>query len=117
MNHNELLLEKNNGVRIIRINRPKRKNAFSPNMYIKFAEILNNDAKDDSIVITIITGVGEYFSSGNDIIASASNNNIQEGLTKPVTKVTSNKSTYLLQQNHVEFSGTTTINKPPTRFQ
>lgn len=56
-----------NHVKTIKINRPERKNAVSSEMYEEIANILNKDATDDDILITIITGVGEYFSSGNDL--------------------------------------------------
>lgn len=56
-----------NGVRIIKFNRPQKKNAFSSQMYEAVTAILNNDAQDDSVVITILTGEGDYYSSGNDL--------------------------------------------------
>lgn len=56
-----------NGVRIIKLNRPQRKNAFTPQMYETVTNILNRDANDDSIVATILTGEGDYYSSGNDL--------------------------------------------------
>ncbi|CAH2002926.1 unnamed protein product [Acanthoscelides obtectus] len=55
------------GVRIIKLNRPGKKNAMSPAMYKQITELLNEDSTNDSIVITIITGNGDYFSSGNDM--------------------------------------------------
>ncbi|KAG5878618.1 hypothetical protein JTB14_019521 [Gonioctena quinquepunctata] len=58
------------GVKTIKFNRPDKKNAITQIMYRKLGNILNEDAKDDKIVITIITGVGDYFSSGNDLKSS-----------------------------------------------
>lgn len=62
-----------NGVRLIVINRPERKNAMCNEMYQTVREILNKDASDNKTCVTIITGEGEYFSSGNDIKSAFEN--------------------------------------------
>lgn len=62
-----------NHVKTIKFNRPERKNAVNLQMYQELTNILNKDALDDNIVITIITGVGEYFSSGNDLKSAMEN--------------------------------------------
>lgn len=56
-----------NGVRTIRLNRPERKNAINGDMYKTITEILNEDATNDKVCVTIITGEGDFFSSGNEI--------------------------------------------------
>ncbi|KAK9739129.1 Enoyl-CoA hydratase/isomerase [Popillia japonica] len=56
-----------NGVKIIKFNKPQRKNAINRQIYIKLTETLNQDSLDESVIVTIITGEGEYFTSGNDI--------------------------------------------------
>lgn len=58
------------GVRTIKINRPNKKNAMDKSVYLGITEILNADALDNNVVITIITGTGDYFSSGNDIVSA-----------------------------------------------
>ncbi|CAG9770408.1 unnamed protein product [Ceutorhynchus assimilis] len=55
------------GVRKILIDRPEKHNALSQIMYKTLTDTLNQDAKDDKIIVTIITGAGQYYSSGNDI--------------------------------------------------
>lgn len=65
-----LLKSCKNHVRTIKINRPERKNALSLEMYKEITNILTKDMYDHNIVVTIITGVGEYFSSGNDMKAA-----------------------------------------------
>lgn len=55
------------GVRTFVFNQNKRKNALSWAIYDELSSILNEDATNDSIVVTIFTGDGEYFSSGNDM--------------------------------------------------
>lgn len=56
-----------NHVKTIKFNRPERKNAINAEMYQEITNILNKDAVDDNIAVTILTGTGEYFSSGNDM--------------------------------------------------
>lgn len=77
-NEKVVLSELNKGVRIIRINRPHRKNAISEEVYKEITKILNTDAVDDNIVVTILTGVGEYYSSGNDISSALSATDSEE---------------------------------------
>lgn len=67
---NYIEVGKFNDIRTITFNRPNKKNALNSEGYIYLTNILNQDATDDSIIITIITGNGEYFSSGNDVSAA-----------------------------------------------
>ncbi|XP_044150775.1 enoyl-CoA delta isomerase 2-like [Bufo gargarizans] len=48
------------------LNRPKKKNAFSVEMYQEVCTALDDAGEDDS-VLTVVTGQGDYFSSGNDL--------------------------------------------------
>nr|XP_020645468.1 enoyl-CoA delta isomerase 2, mitochondrial-like [Pogona vitticeps] len=50
----------------ITLNRPKKKNAISTKMYTEIMQALDEAAKDDS-VITVLTGNGDYYCSGNDL--------------------------------------------------
>ncbi|XP_068201260.1 enoyl-CoA delta isomerase 2-like [Palaemon carinicauda] len=56
-----------NGLRILRFNRPKKYNAFNGDMYNSFMEALLEAGADPKTVITVVTGTGKYFSSGNDL--------------------------------------------------
>ena len=67
MSSQEVITTLQNRVRVIRIDRPKTKNAFDSNVYVTIANTLNGDATDDQVAMTIITGTGEYYSSGFDI--------------------------------------------------
>lgn len=60
-------VEKFDHIRLITFNWPEKKNSLTRDAYIYITELLNKDATDDSIITTIITGAGEYFSSGNNI--------------------------------------------------
>nr|XP_042716511.1 enoyl-CoA delta isomerase 2 isoform X3 [Chrysemys picta bellii] len=50
----------------IMLNRPEKKNAITTQMYREIIQALEEAAKDDS-VITVITGNGDYYCSGNDL--------------------------------------------------
>ncbi|XP_066991591.2 enoyl-CoA delta isomerase 2 isoform X2 [Anabrus simplex] len=60
-----------NGLKIIRFNRPSKKNAINSKMYLEIKDALEESIKDESVVITALTGTGEYYSSGNDISSFA----------------------------------------------
>jgi peroxisomal 3,2-trans-enoyl-CoA isomerase len=53
-------------VRII-FNRPRRKNAFNSVMYHEISEALNDLSNDATVKACIITGAGDFYSSGNDL--------------------------------------------------
>ncbi|NWX15248.1 ECI2 isomerase, partial [Aegotheles bennettii] len=55
-----------NKITKIMFNRPDRKNAISREMYKEIIRALEEAGKDDS-TIAVITGQGEYYSSGNDL--------------------------------------------------
>ncbi|PIO31276.1 hypothetical protein AB205_0141290, partial [Aquarana catesbeiana] len=46
--------------------RPEKKNALSMEAYKEISDALEEAGKDDS-VIAVLTGYGDYFSSGNDL--------------------------------------------------
>lgn len=48
------------------LNRPEKKNAITLQMYKEIGQALEEATKDDS-VITVLTGYGDYFCSGNDL--------------------------------------------------
>jgi len=55
------------GVRIIRFNRPEKKNALDVSIMLNIVPLLNQAAADPNTVITVITGTGDYFTAGNDM--------------------------------------------------
>jgi len=61
------LLTLKDGIRLVQFNRPTKKNAISLEMYEELTNLLNTDASNDTVRLTILTGVGEYYSSGNDL--------------------------------------------------
>ena len=63
----EILVENKSGVCLITLNRPKKFNAISHQMYEQWIEALNNANKDESVRLGLITGNGDFFCSGNDL--------------------------------------------------
>ncbi|KAI8426228.1 hypothetical protein MSG28_005147 [Choristoneura fumiferana] len=57
-------------IKTVKYNKPRRKNAIDSDMYQRVTRILNNAAKDDSVSVMVFTGTGDYFSSGNDLVAA-----------------------------------------------
>lgn len=61
-----LLVSTEDNITTIRLNRPDKKNAITVEMYDELIEALDLAGKDDS-VITVMTGNGDYYCSGNDL--------------------------------------------------
>jgi len=51
----------------ITLNRPKAKNAFSPEMISLWREYLEKAKEDDAVRVIVVTGKGDTFCSGGDI--------------------------------------------------
>lgn len=63
-----LLYEKRGDIAYITINRPERRNAFSPEVICRLADAWRDYAADDSLRVAIITGAGNVsFSAGADL--------------------------------------------------
>lgn len=54
-------IEDKNGIKIITINNPEKKNALNKKAYIALAEILNKAGADDRVKCVVITGEGDFF--------------------------------------------------------
>ncbi len=55
-------------VRLLRLNRPEAKNAFNEAQYDRLTETLLKAEDDSSIAVVVITGQGDSFSSGPDVV-------------------------------------------------
>ncbi|MGV9408610.1 enoyl-CoA hydratase/isomerase family protein [Nocardia sp. NPDC003693] len=62
-----LLSADHDGVRTLTLNRPHRKNAIDPPLWIALAEALRHTADDRSVRALVLTGAGDAFCSGADI--------------------------------------------------
>ena len=58
-----------NSILLVALHRPKVKNAFSDDQYLDLISILKQVQEDDSISALVLTGMGDYFSSGADLSA------------------------------------------------
>ena len=67
MGYETLLYEKEDGVGIITLNRPKSLNAMSFQLKEEVSAILDEIEKDDDVKVVIITGGPKAFSAGADI--------------------------------------------------
>ncbi|XP_041816942.1 enoyl-CoA delta isomerase 2, mitochondrial isoform X2 [Chelmon rostratus] len=61
-----LLVTMEDDITTIKLNRPAKKNAITTEMYNDIIAALEQAAKDDS-VITVFTGAGDFYCSGNDL--------------------------------------------------
>ena len=62
-----VLVEVEDRIQTIRINRPGKKNALTRDMYSAMAAALTGADADPGIRATIITGTGDAFTAGNDL--------------------------------------------------
>jgi enoyl-CoA hydratase len=65
---NELLYEVSDGIAVITINRPERKNAINRAVRQALFDVWPRFEADDSAQIAILTGTGDTFCAGMDLI-------------------------------------------------
>lgn len=65
---NHILTETKAQILTITINRPDKKNALTRAMYAALAEAINQANGDPGVRVLLITGSGDSFTSGNDIM-------------------------------------------------
>ncbi len=63
----DILIETNEAILTIRVNRPERKNALTADMYAAMADALETAAGDSSANVAVILGSEGVFTAGNDI--------------------------------------------------
>ena len=69
MEFNNIIYEKNDGLAVIKINRPKALNALNTETIIDIGAAVDDIENDDSVKVAIITGEGRAFAAGADIAA------------------------------------------------
>jgi len=67
----DLRAEINDGVAVITMNRPDRRNAFSPAMISAMGAVLAQVETDDAVGCVVLTGAGGAFSAGGDVKSMA----------------------------------------------
>ena len=64
----DLIVEKQSGIATLTMNRPERRNAFSPQMMVQLADAWRDIRDDDAVRVAILTGAGsESFCAGGDL--------------------------------------------------
>ncbi|XP_071823485.1 enoyl-CoA delta isomerase 2-like isoform X1 [Apostichopus japonicus] len=65
--YNCLIYNVNEGVATVTLNRHRKKNALNKEMWTELILALRSASRDDRVVVCVLTGSGDYFSSGNDL--------------------------------------------------
>src|SRR5205807_185130 len=63
----DIVTERSGSILRVQLNRPAKKNAMTPAMYVTIADSLNAAAKDDDIRVVLWHGAGDSFCAGNDV--------------------------------------------------
>ncbi len=63
----QLLAQHHDGVLVLTLNRPEKKNAINTGMWIALREAFSAAAADDSVRCVLLCGAGEHFCSGVDL--------------------------------------------------
>ena len=63
-----VIYEKRGGIAYVTLNRPEKRNAFSPEMLVRLCDVWQDVAEDREIRVALVTGAGDQaFSSGGDL--------------------------------------------------
>ena len=62
-----ILTQNRDGVLVVTLNRPEKKNAINNAMWIALRETFKAAAQDDAVVCVLLCGAGEHFCSGVDL--------------------------------------------------
>ena len=71
MNQPVLLEERRDGVLLLTLNRPERRNALSPELYELLHQALQQASSDADIGAVVLTGAGGAFCAGGDVARMA----------------------------------------------
>ena len=70
MTYEKIIVEDREKLRVITFNQPKKKNAWDLLMYQEITRALQEANSNPGITTVALTGVGDFYSSGNDIKSS-----------------------------------------------
>jgi enoyl-CoA hydratase/carnithine racemase len=62
-----ILTQNRDGVLVVTLNRPEKKNAINNTMWIALRDTFKGAAQDDAVVCVLLCGAGEHFCSGVDL--------------------------------------------------
>jgi enoyl-CoA hydratase len=63
----DLLFEKRDGLALLTLNRPAKKNALTPEMIVRLADAWTEFRDDSALRVAVLTGAGDTFSAGADL--------------------------------------------------
>ena len=64
----QVLVEHHDGIAVVTLNRPEKRNALSPEMIVRLVQFWRDVADDHSVRVIVVTGAGDQaFSSGGDM--------------------------------------------------
>ncbi|MFC2066610.1 enoyl-CoA hydratase-related protein [Chloroflexota bacterium] len=67
MEYTEFLLDKQDGIAVVTLNRPDKLNALTFDTYRALGDLWAELREDDSVKVVVITGTGKAFCSGGDV--------------------------------------------------
>lgn len=67
MTYQDLLVEREGSIAVLRLNRPARRNALSLNLLRELSDALGAIGRDSSVRAVILASTGKVFSSGHDL--------------------------------------------------
>jgi 2-(1,2-epoxy-1,2-dihydrophenyl)acetyl-CoA isomerase len=79
MDYEDIIHSKEGGIVTITLNRPDRRNAFSPAMSASIAAAVEDAAQDSNVRVLVLTGTGQAFCAGADVKAMAEGSGEQVG--------------------------------------
>lgn len=68
--YKQLLVEKQDKIVVVKFNNPKKKNCVNRIAYGEIAKVLQEAGNDDTTTIVVFTGVGDFYTAGNDLSQS-----------------------------------------------
>ena len=71
MEYQDIIYTKEEGIATTTLNRPDRRNAFSPEMSESISRAIEDASKDDNVRVLVLTGAGRAFCAGADVKAMA----------------------------------------------
>lgn len=78
--YEKLLVEQQGKLLVVKFNDPRRKNCINRFGYQEMTRLLTEVNDDEGVTVVVFTGVGEYFTAGNDLSQSGQVDDINEYL-------------------------------------
>ncbi|XP_064545588.1 enoyl-CoA delta isomerase 2 [Drosophila montana] len=69
--YKHLLVQQEGKILVVKFNNPRKKNCLNYNGYKELTRVLDAVNEDESVTIVVFTGVGDFFTAGNDLSQSS----------------------------------------------